>query len=140
MALVNAFSSLSIAAPAKAAGLGFKKAVAAFVPAPAARVSASRAVFTVEAKQNKKARTIQVRATHPPRPETGGVDLSASRIGGACRTSPSSVYLRVRVFSSRASPLRRVVGRRRDTSRRKTETLKPFSLAARVTIFSPLGC
>ena len=65
MALVNAFSSLSIAAPAKAAGLGFKKAVAAFVPAPAARVSASRAVFTVEAKQNKKARTIQVRATHP---------------------------------------------------------------------------
>ena len=64
MALVNAFSSLSIAAPAKAAGLGFKKAVAAFVPVPAARVSA-RAVFTVEAKQNKKARTIQVRATHP---------------------------------------------------------------------------
>ena len=61
MALVNAFSSLSIAAPAKAAGLGFKKAVAAFVPVPAARVSA-RAVFTVEAKQNKKARTIQVRA------------------------------------------------------------------------------
>uniref|UniRef100_A0A7S0KR87 Ribosomal protein S20 n=1 Tax=Micromonas pusilla TaxID=38833 RepID=A0A7S0KR87_MICPS len=61
MALVNAFSSLSIAAPAKAAGLGFKKAVAAFVPAPAARVSASRAVFTVEAKQNKKARTIQSR-------------------------------------------------------------------------------
>lgn len=36
------------------------------------------------------------------------------------------MYLRVRVFSSRASPLRRVVGRRRDTSRRKTETLKPF--------------
>jgi hypothetical protein len=65
MALVNAFSSLSIAAPAKAAGLGFKKAVAAFVPVPAARVSA-RAVFTVEAKQNKKARTIQVRATHDP--------------------------------------------------------------------------
>ena len=64
MALVNAFSSLSIAAPAKAAGLGFKKAVAAFVPVPASRVSA-RAVFTVEAKQNKKARTIQVRATHP---------------------------------------------------------------------------
>ena len=62
---VTAFSSLSIAAPAKAAGLGFKKAVAAFVPVPAARVSA-RAVFTVEAKQNKKARTIQVRATHDP--------------------------------------------------------------------------
>lgn len=71
MALVNAFSSLSIAAPAKAAGLGFKKAVAAFVPAPAARVSASRAVFTVEAKQNKKARTIQVRATPPSAPGNG---------------------------------------------------------------------
>ena len=71
MPLVNAFSSLSIAAPAKAAGLGFKKAVAAFVPAPAARVSASRAVFTVEAKQNKKARTIQVRATSPSAPGNG---------------------------------------------------------------------
>ena len=70
MALVNAFSSLSIAAPAKAAGLGFKKAVAAFVPVPAARVSA-RAVFTVEAKQNKKARTIQVRATPPSAPGNG---------------------------------------------------------------------
>ena len=70
MALVNAFSSLSIAAPAKAAGLGFKKAVAAFVPVPAARVSA-RAVFTVEAKQNKKARTIQVRATSPSAPGNG---------------------------------------------------------------------
>jgi len=35
------------------------------VPVPAAGVSA-RAVFTVEAKQNKKARTIQVRAAHDP--------------------------------------------------------------------------
>ena len=57
MALVNALSSLSISAP-KAAGLGFKKAVSAFV-APPARVGAGRsAVFAVEAKQNKKARTI----------------------------------------------------------------------------------
>ena len=57
MALVNAFSSLSISAPATA-GLGFKKSVAAFAMPPA-RVGAARsAVFTVEAKQNKKARTI----------------------------------------------------------------------------------
>ena len=84
MALVNALSSLSISAP-KAAGLGFKKAVSAFV-APPARVGAGRsAVFAVEAKQNKKARTIQVRATHPSTPETGGVTVrggvSAARIG-----------------------------------------------------------
>lgn len=64
MALVNAFSSLSISAP-KAAGLGFKKAVAAFA-SPAARVSSARVGFTVEAKQNKVARTIQVRGD--PRP------------------------------------------------------------------------
>lgn len=60
MALVNAFSSLSLAAP-KAAGLGFKKAVAAFAQ-PAARVSGARVAFAVEAKQNKKARVIQVRS------------------------------------------------------------------------------
>jgi|Transcript_679 small subunit ribosomal protein S20 len=59
MALVNAFSSLSLAAP-KAAGLGFKKAVAAFAQ-PAARVSGARVAFAVEAKQNKKARVIQSR-------------------------------------------------------------------------------
>ena len=47
MALVNAFSSLSLAAP-KAAGLGFKKAVAAFAQ-PAARVSGARVAFAVEA-------------------------------------------------------------------------------------------
>ena len=48
MALVNALSSLSISAP-MAAGLGFKKAVSAFV-APPARVGAGRsAVFAVEA-------------------------------------------------------------------------------------------
>jgi hypothetical protein len=65
MALVNALSSLSISAP-KAAGLGFKKAVSAFV-APPARVGAGRpAVFAVEAKQNKKARTILVRRRASP--------------------------------------------------------------------------
>ena len=72
MALVNAFSSLSLAAP-KAAGLGFKKAVSAFV-APPARVGAGRsAVFAVEAKQNKKARVVKVRsaaATAPQRART----------------------------------------------------------------------
>tara|TARA_B100001769_G_C21570653_1_gene323565 strand:- start:146 stop:385 length:240 start_codon:yes stop_codon:yes gene_type:complete len=59
MALVNAFSSLSLAAP-KATGLGFKNAVAAFAQ-PAARVSGARVVFAVEAKQNKKARVVKVR-------------------------------------------------------------------------------
>ena len=115
MALVNAFSSLSIAAPAKAAGLGFKKAVAAFVPVPAARVSA-RAVFTVEAKQNKKARTIQVRATHPSTPETGGVTVrggvSAARIGRVLRVNIvglacSADSRRVCVASSDAGATRR---------------------------------
>ena len=67
MALVNAFSSLSISAPATA-GLGFKKSVAAFAMPPA-RVGAARsAVFTVEAKQNKKARTILVRDGARPDP------------------------------------------------------------------------
>lgn len=61
MTLVNAFQSLSLAAPAGARGLGFKKAVAAF--AMPARVSASRsAVFEINAKQNKKARTMLVSA------------------------------------------------------------------------------
>jgi len=55
MALVNAFSSLSIAAPAKAAGLGFKKAVAAFVPAPAARVSAAPAFNVVAVRLPRRA-------------------------------------------------------------------------------------
>merc|ERR1719440_2292329 len=59
MALVNAFSSLSLAAP-KATGLGFKNAVAAFAQ-PAARVSGARVVFAVEAKQNKKARVVKSR-------------------------------------------------------------------------------
>ena len=96
---------------------------------PPARFSPSRPSRT------KRLARFRCVPPHPPRPETGGVDLSASRIGTACRTSPSNVYLRVRLFSSRASPLRRVVGRRRDTSRRKTETLKPFFLAARGQFF-----
>lgn len=60
MALVNAFSSLSLGSPA-ATGLGFKKAVAAFAM-PARVTSARPAVFQIEAKQNKKARTILVRS------------------------------------------------------------------------------
>ncbi len=63
MALANAFSSLSLAAPS-AAGLGFKKSVAAFV-APGARVGVSRVTFVGDAKQNKGARTLQVSREHP---------------------------------------------------------------------------
>lgn len=81
MALVNAFSSLSISAPATA-GLGFKKSVAAFAMPPA-RVGAARsAVFTVEAKQNKKAHTILVRDGALPDPR-------ARRATRASRDSPS---------------------------------------------------
>ena len=86
MALVNALSSLSISAP-KAAGLGFKKAVSAFV-APPARVGAGRsAVFAVEAKQNKKARVIQVRSA----PRTGH--------GARERTSRARVFVDTRVHA-----------------------------------------
>lgn len=60
MALVNAFSSLSIGVNASPSGLGFKKAVAAFAM-PARVTSARSAVFEITAKQNKKARTILVR-------------------------------------------------------------------------------
>lgn len=60
MALVNAFSSLSIGVNASPSSLGFKKAVAAF--AMPARVTSGRsAVFEITAKQNKQARTILVR-------------------------------------------------------------------------------
>jgi chorismate synthase len=85
MALVNAFSSLSLAAP-KAAGLGFKKAVAAFAQ-PAARVSGARVAFAVEAKQNKKARVIQVRSA----PRTGH--------GARERTSRARVFVDTRVHA-----------------------------------------
>ncbi len=63
MALANAFSSLSLAAPS-AAGLGFKKSVAAFV-SPVTRVGVSRVTFVGDAKQNKGARTLQVSREHP---------------------------------------------------------------------------
>ena len=60
-------------------------------------------------------------------PGNGRRHRSGWRIGRAYRSSPSSEHLRARAFGVLASPLRRVVGRRRDTSPRKTETLKPFS-------------
>ena len=104
MALVNAFSSLSLAAP-KAAGLGFKKAVAAFAQ-PAARVSGARVAFAVEAKQNKKARVVKVRsaaATAPQRARTVATRRTRVRIGGRAdrkasakrrrETTPPSVLL-----------------------------------------------
>ena len=67
-------------------------------------------------------------ACHPPfHPGNGRRHRSGWRIGRAYRSSPSSEHRRARAFGGLASRLRRVVGRRRDTSPRKTETLKPFS-------------
>ena len=78
MALVNAFSSLSLAAP-KATGLGFKNAVAAFAQ-PAARVSGARVVFAVEAKQNKKARVVKVRSAAATAPQRARTDATSAHV------------------------------------------------------------
>ena len=53
-----------ISSAPSAAGLGFKKSVAAFF-SPVARVGVSRVTFVVDAKQNKVARTLQVSREHP---------------------------------------------------------------------------
>jgi hypothetical protein len=94
MALVNAFSSLSLAAP-KAAGLGFKKAVAAFAQ-PAARVSGARVAFAVEAKQNKKARVIQVRSAR------------RNAVAELERTSRARGFVNTRVHARERNPARAV--------------------------------
>jgi hypothetical protein len=94
MALVNAFSSLSLAAP-KAAGLGFKKAVAAFAQ-PAARVSGARVAFAVEAKQNKKARVIQVRSAR------------RNALAELERTSRAGVFVNTRVHARERNSARAV--------------------------------
>ena len=97
MALVNAFSSLSLAAP-KAAGLGFKKAVAAFAQ-PAARVSGARVAFAVEAKQNKRPASFRYEA----RPQPGH--------GARERTPRARILIDTRVNAREARSARAPAGR-----------------------------